>query len=261
MKRALLTIREQPAYRREAFEHGLKRLGYTLIEGYGKAKPDGPDDLLVVWNVRRGRDEDYAKAWERAGGTVLVSENGYLQQVDKTHYALATHGHNGSGWWPVGDDARFAKLGFDIKPWRNQAEGYILVRDQRGIGSAAMASPPSWGRKLADKLKRGHLSREVVYMLHPGDKGKLEADARYVAGAGIVHIWSSALGVRALVEGCIVFHHAPHWVCETASGKQNDEARARALENMAHAQWHHEEIASGEPFARMAAAGWGPQWV
>ena len=260
MKRALITIREQPAYRRQAFEQGLKRLGYELVSGYGKTLPDGPHDLLVLWNVRRGPDEAYARRWEQFGGTVIVSENGYLQQQDKTHYALATHGHNGSGWWPMGDDARFARLGFELKPWRPITEGYLLVRDQRGIGSSTMASPPGWGRKFADKLRRLTPRREVVYMPHPGDKGKLEADARYVAGAGVVHIWSSALGVRALVEGCTVFHHAPSWVCSTASGKQDDDARARALENMAWAQWHHEEIASGEPFARMAAAGWGPRW-
>ena len=86
-----------------AFERGLKRLGYTDIREYrcGRNWPKCPDDLLVVWNLMRGPDEDYASKWEQRGGTVIVCENGYLQQVDKTHYAISTHGHNGSGWFPA----------------------------------------------------------------------------------------------------------------------------------------------------------------
>ena len=52
-------------------------------------------------------------------------------------------------------------------------------------------------------------------MAHPGDKGKLEKDLAAMAGARSVVIWSSAIGVRALVEGIPVQHFAPHWICET----------------------------------------------
>ena len=194
-----------------------------------------------------------AHQWEKLGGTVIIAENGYLQQTDKTYYALATHGHNGSGWSPVGADDRFGKLGFAIKPPRDGGE-YILVRDQRGIGSALMASPPGWGQKMVEVLKR-HAPFPVRLMAHPGDKGKLEKDLAAMAGARSVVIWSSAIGVRALVEGIPVQHFAPHWICETWA-----KDREAALQRMAHAQWHFDEIASGEPFARMKAEGWGPRW-
>ena len=256
MSIAVLCIRPEPFYRRSAFTDGLKRLGYTIIHRQNpdpRDRPKSRDDLIVIWNKKRGHDEMMAHQWEKLGGTVIIAENGYLQQTDKTYYALATHGHNGSGWSPVGADDRFGKLGFAIKPPRDGGE-YILVRDQRGIGSALMASPPGWGQKMVEVLKR-HAPFPVRLMAHPGDKGKLEKDLAAMAGARSVVIWSSAIGVRALVEGIPVQHFAPHWICE----KWND-SREVALQRMAHAQWHFDEIATGEPFARMKAEGWGPRW-
>lgn len=259
MSFAVVQIRQQPSYRREAFESGLRRLGYTDLRDYtcGKHWPSSRDDLLVLWNLMRGRDEQYAKNWEARGGTVLVCENGYLQQVDKTHYAISTHGHNGSGWFPQGDGAaRFARLGFEIKLLREVPAGdaRILVRGQRGIGSELMHSPPNWHQAMVQKLRaKGY--RNVTLMAHPGDKGKLEADAEALAKADRVIIWSSAIGVRSLVEGIPVEHLAPKWIC---GGWQLD--REASLHNMACGQWHHEEIATGEPFARMKAEAWGPAW-
>jgi|GEM_PF-3190419 len=256
MSFAVIQIRPQPTYRREAFESGLRRLGYTDLRDYacGKHWPNGPDDLLVLWNLMRGRDEQYAQAWEKRGGTVLVCENGYLQQVDKTYYAISTHGHNGSGWFPQGNDGfgRFAKLGIPLKDMREGVEGSTVVRGQRGIGSELMHSPPNWHVTMGQKLRAKGVPR-VVVMPHPGDKGKLEADAQAIAGASRLVIWSSAMGVRALVEGVPVDFCAPKWIC----AGWRVEGRERSLVNMAFGQWHHEEIATGEPFARMKAEGWG----
>lgn len=257
MSTAVLCIRPEPFYRCSAFTDGLKRLGYTIIHRLNPSPAERPkdhNDLLVLWNKKRGHDEMMAHQWERMGGTVVIAENGYLQQQDKTYYALATHGHNGSGWSPVGTDDRFGKLGFAIKPPRDGGE-YILVRDQRGIGSALMASPPGWGQKMVEVLKR-HAPFPVWLMQHPGDKGKLEKDLAAISKARSVVIWSSAIGVRALVEGVPVQHFAPHWICETW-GK----GRETALQHMAHAQFHFDEIASGEPFARFRDAGWGPKFA
>lgn len=256
MSIAVLQIRPQPGYRREAFEKGLRAIGCTEIRPYlcGRTWPNGPDDLLVVWNLHRGPDEAYAQQWEKRGGTVIVCENGYLQQVDKMHYAISTHGHNGSGWFPSPPDGRerFERLGFEIKPMRlPRPDGVILVRGQRGIGSQLMHSPPHWHDKHAAALRAKGF--HVTVMAHPGDKGKLQRDEAALAVANEVHIWCSAIGVRALIEGIPVQHHAPRWICagwEVAG-------REYALHQMAGAQWHHEEIATGEPFARMKAEAWG----
>lgn len=273
--KVLLMVRKLPGYRYEAFESGFRRLGYSLVDDrrYGREKPESRDDVLCTWNLHRGPDERYAQEWERLGGTVVVCENGYLQREDKTRYAISTHGHNGSGWFPQGNEMRFPALGFEIQPWR-QTGDYILVRDQRSIGSALMASPRGWGPRIVAKIKAS-TNLPVRLMPHPGDKGKLEADLAHLHNARGVAIWSSAIGVRALVEGVRVAHYAPHWICINAAayGPQVDlagffsvkaadqEIRPLMLEHMAHGQWHHEEIATGEPFARMKAEGWGPSWA
>lgn len=249
---AVLNIRKEPYYRREAFEKGLKRLGYTI--GNASA-PKNRDDLLCCWNLKRGAEENAAKQWEAKGGTVIVVENGYLQKVDKTRYAISTHGHNGSGWFPMGNDERFWKLGFEMGPWRSGGiDSEILVRAQRGIGSTLMASPPGWAEKKVTELRRTHPAVRLIP--HPGNFAPKVPVEKDLERAITLHIWCSAMGVRALVEGIPVIYHAPHWVCEFYM----NEGRSASLQRMAHGQWGVDEIATGEPFARMKAEGWGPTW-
>lgn len=251
--KAVCRIRDQPHYRREAFVDGLRRAGYELVDN---ASPR-PDDLLVVWN-RYGGEADQ---WERAGGTVFVAENGYIgcDANGVQYYALAVSGHNGSGRWHVGDAERWRALGIELKPWRTEGE-HIVIRGQRGIGSSSMASPADWHRHASRDLRRLS-NRSQVIQEHPG---KPACDPRVAAqisdsliGAHAMCIWSSAAGVRALVDGVPVFYAAPHWICESAAvhgvgnverPKMSDSDRLDAMRRMAWAQWSIAEIATGEPF-------------
>jgi hypothetical protein len=220
--------------------------------------------VLVVWN-RYGHYHNAASVHERAGGLVLVAENGYLGQDENgvQMYALAVHGHNGAGWWPEGDGSRFASLGVEVKPWRESGE-HIYVRGQRGIGSPEMASPALWHDRAAKSL-HSLTRRRVLVKTHPGkpavDAGQVEELKADLSGAHACVIWSSTVGVRALVEGVPVFYSAPHWICEGAarsgfvdieSPLMDDAARLRALERMAWAQWSVKELSSGEPFKLLA---------
>lgn len=252
MRAAVLTIKKEPHYRRAAFESMLTKHGYKIVSNHpGGTTPKRREDVLVLWNKKRGNDEAEADRWERQGGTVLVVENGYLQKVDKTYYAISVHGHNGSGWFPVGTEDRFSKLGFELKDWRE--EGYHLVCGQRGIGSSLMASPSLWAERTARKLDAQGLKTKL--RLHPGNFAPKVPLINDLSGATMCHIWSSASGVRALVEGVRVKHYAPFWVCGRPAN------RVEQLHRMAHGQWHHEEIATGEPLARILAnlgeATWG----
>lgn len=260
-RRAVLTIRKEPFYRRDAFEKMLGLHGYRICPH--TIHPESKEDLLILWNRKRGADENAAIEWERRGGTVIVAENGYLQKVDKTYYALSVHGHNGSGWFPIGDEERFSKLGFELKPYRDSsAPGYALVCGQRGIGDSVMASPAQWAERTVRKLAAEGL--QVKIRMHPGNFAPRTPLTDDLKGARSTVIWSSGSGVRALVEGCPVFYDAPYWVCSAAAWRltpdlvrspprPSDEDRVKALHKMSHGQWHHTEIALGEPLARILA--------
>jgi hypothetical protein len=284
---AIVAIRAEPWYRKDAIETGLRRLGYTIKEpvrntgrqfrgGVDHDEPASRDDLLLSWNRKIGHDEQVCDLFEARGGTVLILENGYLQRVDKSMYAISVHGHCGSGWYPYDDDVdRFVPLGFVQKPWRTEGK-HVLVCGQRGVGGKVMASPAGWGQRLKINtelalMERGTPTREVRLRSHPGNfvpKIPLEQDLK---DAWACVVWSSACGVRALVEGIPVFCDAPAWICRDVAYRPKvlnrnfttpkftyDQVRI-ALNRMAHGQWSVEEIRSGEPFARMRDAGWGPR--
>jgi len=276
-----LCIRTEPFYRRAAFEAGFRRLGYEIRDGlreqhhhsFNGGIPDSRDDILCLWNLKHGPAEDAAKKFEDAGGTVLVVENGYLQREDKTQYAISVHAHNGDGWYPIrAEEDRFSRLGFRVQPWRLSGN-HILVCGQRGVGSERMRSPDGWESTTVEKLQRKFPDREIRFRPHPGNFAPRVPLERDLAGAHACVIWSSASGVRALVEGVPVFYNAPSWICQDASCAVRYFHRdfmvpdyslvhvEGVLNHMAHGQWTPDEIATGEPIARMRDLNWGEeQW-
>ena len=142
---------------------------------------------------------------------------------------------------PVGADDRFAKLSFAIKPTRDDGE-YIPVREQPRHRLAADGQSTGWGQRWSCHLVAARAVPGAADGA-PWRQGQAGAIWRPWPARAVVVIWSSAIGVRALVEGVPVQHFAPHWICE----KWGDRTRWR-LQRMAHAQWHFDEIASGEPF-------------
>jgi hypothetical protein len=253
---ALVRLRRDPLYRREAFEHGLERAGYRVID---RGHPTSKRDFLCIWN-RKPSDEAEASAWERAGGTVLVAENGYVGRdgEGRQNYALSAHAHNGAGWFPVGSEDRFAALGIEPQPWRKDG-AHVLICAQRGIGSRQMASPPNWHIDAAKRLLRVG-TRATRTRLHPGLAPPATTLEQDLAGAWACAIWSSGSGVKALLAGIPVFYDAPHWICEGAAVRGLDDIehpllsdvlRLEALKRMAHAQWSVAELETGEPFVRM----------
>lgn len=273
---AIVALRAEPYYRRQSVVDGLRALGYAVTIPHrfsGRDRPitlpESRDDILACWNLKQGYDERDAELFERRGGTVLVFENAYCQKYDKTRYAISVHGHCGAGWFPADLSVdRFTVLEHPARPWR-EAGDHILVCGQRGIGSKQMASPSGWGERMAATLRRRFPNREVRFRPHPGQfkpKVPLERD---LEGAHACVIWSSSCGVLALTMGVPVFYDAPRWICSDAAHEIRHltktftrpvitfEQVKTSLNRMAWGQWTPDEIASGEPFARMKAENWG----
>jgi hypothetical protein len=261
-------IREQPWYRRQAFEQGLRTVGFE-IAGAPSGKP-GPGDVLVIWN-RYGNWHEAATRFEREGGRVIVAENGYIGrgggapkfQVHpggpKPHdyYSVSWGWHNGRGTWPAGGPERFRALGVEVKPWRAEG-GHVLVCPNRSFGVGAQVMAPGWAAARQADLQRA-TRRQVRVRAHPGNDAPqrpLEAD---LAGAWAVVVWSSSVAVHSLIAGVPTFIEAPWHVVKGAGATGSlDEPvmpeRMPFLERMAWSQWTVAEIESGEPFRQMLPA-------
>jgi hypothetical protein len=252
--KAFCHLRADPVYRREAFAHGLKAAGYEVH--HCPPRDVEPGDVLVLWN-RYAETHDAACRFEKAGGVVLVAENGYLgvDRNNRRRYALAQSGHNGSGFWYVGGPERFAALGVELKPWRQTGE-HILVCPNRSFGMPGLAMPPNWAQDVAKRLKK-YTAREIRIRPHPGNDAPKKPLAQDIANAWAVVIWSSSAGVDALVEGIPVVCESPWWIAKRCTGKIDSldvaaecyaSLRLQAFQSLAWAQWHVDEIAAGMPF-------------
>lgn len=257
---AQLLIKPLPHYRRDAFSEGLEACGLRVMR---RIERPGPGDVLCAWNLT-GSAELEADRFRRAGAKVIVTENGYLEPADGSRrYAVALDGHNGAGRFPVGEGDRWAALGVQVKPWRANPDGHLLVCAQRGIGARAMASPHGWHLKIAQRL-HGFARHKVRVRAHPGDRAARPTLAQDLEGAFACIVWASAAGVQALIEGIPVYYCAPHWICSSAATRgistplfgdavRDDVRRLDALQRLAWGQWSPDEIATGTPLQGVLA--------
>jgi hypothetical protein len=243
--RAFSLIRQQPIYRHEAFLAGLTAAGFETRHGQ-PWWPVRPGEVLVVWN-RYGDVEAIADKFEAQGGTVIVAENAYLglDREDRQRYALALDAHNGRGRWFPGGPERWqaleAELPAPLAPMRTGGD-YVLVAPNRSFGMRGGVMPNDWAERTAQALKAK--GEKVRIRTHPGNlKPRVPLDVD-LAGASRVEIWSSSVGVEALVRGIPVVCHAPWWICKSRP-------REEALQALAWAQWSVMEIQTGAAFRHL----------
>lgn len=239
-------------YRHDSFSAGLKAAGYEVRQG---APQGSPGDVLLIWN-RYGEYHDMATRFEQAGGTVIVAENGYINgpKDGGDFYAMARHGHNGSGQTPEGGPERFNALAVTLEPWRTDGK-HVLICPNRAFGTPGLIMPVDWAgntRRALEKLTKC----EVRVRDHPGNDKPKKPLADDLKDAWVMVIWASSAGVHALIAGIPVICMAPYWICKSAAydnlkeieslGMKPD--RMPALNRLAWAQWRLGEIESGEAF-------------
>lgn len=147
MPHAEIRIRREPYYRLDAITQGMKRLGFEIVP---HARP-APGNVLVLWNRKAGRDDTDATAMEAAGGKVLVIENGYLQKVDKTMYAVSLSEHHTGG--PVATPTASARWGSSCGTKRRRrsalcwcaGSGASVLRRWRALRSGPRSTPRAYG--------------------------------------------------------------------------------------------------------------------
>lgn len=274
--RAWSLIRPEPKLRADAVLAGLYAAGFDPRRGY----PDQPQlgDVLVCWN-RYGEAHDAAVRVERAGGRVLVAENGYIGPGGSTpkfdldagfqggHYlALALGAHNchlAADRAPLGAAdraARWSRLGVTLADWQPRDDAApVLICPNRSFGTPGRIPPPDWARQVTKRLA-GRTRRPLVVRPHPGTHAPARPLSADLAAAWCVVTWHSTAGVHALAAGVPVLCDGPAWILKDIAGtlddiaappRPSDAARLAAFQRLAAAQWTIDEIATGEPFRRL----------
>ncbi len=261
MKRAYVLIRDKPHYRSESFIRGLRQNGYEaiLMTGLTPAMIKSTHDIVIVWNAY-GRYGDARGVADKAGCRTFVAENGYLgeDRQQRQFYALAEHGHTGSGRWRVGGSQRWEHLMATQNVCfaaRRTKGKHILICGQRSIGEVKMRSPYGWEDDVQKEIRQT-TDRPIKVRPHPGrhkDLGPLDEDLR---NAWAVVVWSSNCTTEALLQGFPVFYSAPHIVHQggalplKGANLENPEFgnRLQSFINMSWAQWSVGELEKGTPW-------------
>lgn len=236
--RAYLHLRHGVPKRRAAFVAGLQRLGCTVCHELPTEVEAGA--VFVTWN-RIGAGETWARAFEKQGNKVIVAENASWGNdfLGRHWYHIAANVHNTAGKFPLGGPERWDCLGVALPPFR-VASGKPVILPQRGIGSPPTRMPANFPRQMMKRY-------DALLRPHPGrrDGKPLEKD---LVDCSRVITWGSGAAIKALMMGIPVESHMPKWI---GRQKNTEESRLRMFQKLAWAQWELDEIASGEPFARL----------
>lgn len=259
--KAYVQLRDQPVYRRASFVAGLGAAGHDVR--VGPPPSVDADTLLVIWN-RYDAMHALACRVEMAGGQVLVAENGYVgaggamphAMKDRDVYAIARRFHNDSSEIRAGAPDRWAALGVDLAPWRADGD-HVLVCPNRSFGTPGRIMPIDWPEKTA-RAVRAITRRPVRIRAHPGNDPHKVPLERDLDDCWAVVIWSSSVGVHALIRGVPVIACAPAWIALEAADRDLATVdvpaptdRLSALRRLAWSQWHVDEIAAGVPFEHL----------
>lgn len=231
--RAWLNLRFTVPERRATFTAGLERLGYEVKHELTREPREG--DVLVTWNRIHAADE-VARIFEARGLPVIVTENATWGNsfAGRDWYTLARDYHNVAGCFPVGDSSRWDSLGVELEPFRTEGEAVVLA--SRGIGPYAYRMPRDWASKQQGRIRA-----------HPG-QGTAKPLREDLANCCRVVTWGSGAAVKALMWGIVVESHQPRWIAEQGN---TEAGRLAMFRRLAWAQHTMQEIASGEPFARL----------
>lgn len=221
------------------------------------------------------------------GKPVLVIDSGYVRRGE--YYAVGLGGINYEADFKNANSPadRFARLGVEIKPWREGGE-YVLLCGQRAIDITLPCKPPQWAAVMRDVIRsvtdlpilyRPYPSEPKVYARIDGalpSRGSLEDD---LAGAALLVTHTSNVVINALLDGipCVTSGHGVAERVVTIGLKPEPEAlfpawaRGKAVlirhvldaprhtlpdrvpffNDLAYAQWTKDEMESGLPFRRL----------
>lgn len=239
--KVLIHLPCRPEYPHGAIRGGLLKAGHQLVDMPDKA------DALITWSPWIGTTRRaLQRQFEGSGRPVVVAENGWINPIrDEPYYQVALGGWNGTGHFPIGDGSRWSSWGVDLAPWVERPVRRALVIGQRGHPSDDRTCIPGWHKSV--NVDCPHAMRR-----DPGASWPLAEDFK---AASHVHVWTSSAASHAIIAGLPVVQHGPNLMIDALASRPGEDIvrpeRLPVLERLAWAQWSGEELATGEPFARL----------
>ena len=255
-----------------AFQQGLNQLGIA------HSSHDMSADVAVIWSVvRSGRMRQNQDVWQyfrQLGKPVVVLEIGMLQRGHT--WKMGVNGTGSTAFYGHGLDLqRPEKLNLQLKPWQESGQD-IVIALQRDDSEQWAGQPTveKWLKQTVDQLRqvtqrsiviRSHPRQEVVVLpgcvidkpLHmPSTYDDFDFD-RVLSNTWAVVNWNSGPGSQAVMSGVPAFVGASSLAAPVANldwsqiESPNRPDRSEWLINLSHTEWTCEELATGQPIARL----------
>lgn len=260
----------------EAFKHSLIQAGHSVVENY----PD--NDVDVIWSVLwHGRMSQNKLIWDNARATnkpVIVLEVGHIQRG--ITWKVGLNGINRDAYFgpKENSNARAKKLGLELKNWRINSDGPIIICAQHSHSEQWRNMPPvsNWVIQTIDKI-RSFTDRNIILRPHPRCPLPLiefefrnvlrqqplkisgtydNFDFKYDHAWAVVN-WSSNPAVEAVRDGIPVFVGPSSLAYDVGNHSLeniNDPVRPdrqQWLNDLAHTEWTVQEIAEGIPLKQL----------
>lgn len=228
---------------------GARRLGPVTI-----GMPDrdaGPDDVLICWSPFLGTDRLAAlRTIKAVGGRAIVMENGWLSPIGpRRFFQVALDGWNGEGRFPPGGPDRWRGWGVPMLDWRRDGSHVLVIGQKlKGADQDFRRMPEGWDYSLTLPTRRPVVRRTR--------KTAVSLDEQ-LRDAWCTVTWTSTAAVKGLIAGVPAFYCGPTLICHELCRRGTDvdhpayPEREPVFERLAWCQWTREEIATGEPFARL----------
>jgi len=260
-----------------AFADSLKRAGYQ-VEYH-----DLQADVAVIWSVLwQGRMASNHRIWEhfhKKGKPIVILEVGALDRGNL--WKVCLNHINGAGYFgPTGNGPeRRNKLKLNLKPWK-QGE-YIYLCTQHPASQQWHGMPPinTWVEEQITEIRK-HTMREVRIRPHPrapminhsyypnvtieypshlaGTYDSFNFE-KALENAWAVVNYSSNVGPIAVLNGVPVFVGFDSYAAPVGNFSVSRiehpfmPDREQWTNDLAYTEWTLEEIANGEPLARLSS--------
>jgi hypothetical protein len=260
-----------------AFQKGAQRQGWKI--SYNEDR--GGIDVIwsVLWNGRMYRNK---KIWETAkknNQPIIVLEVGALHR-NKT-WKMGVGGINNDAYFGERNNnrERADRLGLELKPWKTNKKGSILVAGQHNNSGQwdNQSAQEQWTMDCLHTIRK-HTKKTIVLRQHPRCSirysnlptntvlqipkkipGSYDDYDFNISKAYAVVNWSSNPGIIAAINGVPVFTGPSSLASDIGNSDLNDinnpatPDRRQWLNDLAYTEWTTEEISTGWPISRLTS--------